>query len=83
MTALLADRSVPGAPHPGTDSILGVSGSTWRSAGVRAGDLLAATEGGGETIAVRCGRRACTVRLVAHGPAITHAEGHIVFAKGP
>jgi len=80
MTALLADRAVPGAPHPGTDSILGVSGAALRSAGARAGDLLAATEGGGETIAVRCGHRACTVRLVAHGPAVTHAEGHIVFA---
>jgi hypothetical protein len=82
MTALLADRAVAGAPHPGTDSILGVSGAALRTAGVRAGDLLAATEGGGETIAVRCGRRACTVRLVAHGPAVTHAEGHIVFAQG-
>jgi hypothetical protein len=81
MTALLADRAVPGAPHPGTDSILGVSGAALRSAGVRAGDLLAATEGGGETIAVRCGARACTVRLVAHGPAVTHAEGHLVFAR--
>jgi hypothetical protein len=81
MTALLADRAVPGNPHPGTDSILGVSGAALRSAGVRAGDLLAATEGGAETIAVRCGRRACTVRLVAHGPAVAHAEGHIVFAR--
>jgi hypothetical protein len=80
MTALLADRAVAGAPHPGTGSILGVSGAALQSAGVRAGDLLAATEGGGETIAVRCGRRACTVRLVAHGPRVTHAEGHIVFA---
>jgi hypothetical protein len=81
MTALLADRAVPGNPHPGTDSILGVSGAALRSAGVRAGDLLAATEGGAETIAVRCGRRACTVRLVAHGPAVAHAEGHIGFAR--
>jgi hypothetical protein len=80
MTALLADRAVRGAPHPGTDSILGVSGAALRSAGVRAGDLLAATEGGGETIAVRCGPRSCTRRLVAHGPRVTHAEGHVVFA---
>jgi hypothetical protein len=83
MTALLADRAVPGNPHPGTDSILGVSGAALRSAGVRAGDLLAATEGGDETIAVRCGGRACSVRLVAHGPAVAHAEGHIVFAPTP
>ena len=83
MIALLADRAVAGAPHPGTDSILGVSGAALRSAGVRAGDLLAATEGGGETIAVRCSRGTCTVRLVAHGPTVTHAEGHIVFARAP
>jgi hypothetical protein len=83
MTALLADRAVPGNPHPGTDTILGVSGAALHAAGVRAGDLLAATEGGGETIAVRCGVRGCTVRLVAHGPAVTHAEGHIVFARTP
>jgi hypothetical protein len=83
MTALLADRAVPGNPHPGTDSILGVSGAALRSAGVRTGDLLAATEGGGETIAVRCGGRACSVRLVAHGPTVAHAEGHIVFAPTP
>ena len=75
MTALLADRAVPGNPHPGTDSILGVSGAALRSAGVRVGDLLAATEGGAETIAVRCGRRACTVRLVAHGPAGSPRRG--------
>ncbi len=80
-TALLADRAVTGAPHPGTDSILGVSGTALHGAGVRAGDLLAATEAGAETIAVRCGARGCIVSLVAHGPAVTHAEGHIVFAR--
>jgi len=50
-------------------------------AGVRAGDLLVATEGGARTIMVRC-TRSCAVRYVADGPAITHAEGHIVFT-GP
>jgi hypothetical protein len=78
--ALLADRGVPGNPHPGTDTILGVAGAALQRAGVRAGDLLAATEGGAITVAVRCGRRACAVRRVAHGPAVAHAEGHIVFA---
>jgi len=29
---------------------------------------------------VRCAA-ACTVRYVAAGPAIAHAEGHIVFAS--
>ena len=78
--ALVADRAVPGNPHPGTDTVLGVSGAALRRAGVRPGDLLAVTEGGALTIAVRCGRRACSVRRVAHGPAVAHAEGHIVFA---
>ena len=49
-------------------------------AGIRAGDLLVATEGGARTIDVRCAA-ACTVRYVAAGPAIAHAEGHIVFAS--
>jgi hypothetical protein len=83
-TALLADRAVPGAPHPGTDTILGVSGAALHRAGVRAGDLLAAAEGGGTTLAIRCPRRgACSVRLVARAAAVTHAEGHIVFAPSP
>jgi hypothetical protein len=77
--ALLADRGTPGNPHPGTDSILALPGAALVEAGVRTGDLLVATEGGGDTIAVRC-RRMCTVRRIADGPAVAHAEGHIVFA---
>ena len=78
--AFLADRGTPGNPHPGTDSILTITGSALIGAGVRAGDLLVATEGGADTIAVRC-RRTCTVRRIADGPAVAHAEGHIVFAR--
>jgi hypothetical protein len=78
--AFLADRGTPGNPHPGTDSILTITGSALIGAGVRAGDLLVATEGGADTIAVRC-RRTCTVRLIADGPVVAHAEGHIVFAR--
>jgi hypothetical protein len=78
--ALLADRGTPGNPHPGTDSILALGGEGLVGAGVRAGDLLVATEGGADTIAVHC-RRACTVRRVADGPAVAHAEGHIVFVR--
>ena len=80
--AYLADRFVSGSPHPGTDSILRLAGSDLVSAGVRAGDLLVATEGGAHTIAVRC-EQTCTVRHVADGPAVAHAEGHIVFAPPP
>ncbi len=52
------------------------------STGVRGGDLLVATEGGADTIRIRC-RRACTARRVADGPPTAHAEGHIVFVRRP
>jgi hypothetical protein len=79
--AYLADRYSPGNRHPGTNSILQLPGSELIKAGVRAGDLLVATEGGARTITVRC-TQSCAVRYIADGPAITHAEGHIVFT-GP
>jgi hypothetical protein len=79
--AYLADRSVPGNAHPGTNSLLKLSGADLTRAGVKAGDLLVASEGGAETIAVRC-QRTCIVRHIAAGPPATHAEGHIVFANG-
>lgn len=77
--ALLADRGVPGNAHPGTDTVLRVSGGALRRAGVRRGDLLVATEASAATVAVRCGRRTCSVRRVAAGPPVSHAEGHIAF----
>jgi hypothetical protein len=77
--AYLADRGVPGNKHPGTDSVLGLGATALSRAGVAPGDLLIASEGGASTISVRCGTT-CTVRHVADGPAVTHAEGHIVFA---
>jgi hypothetical protein len=77
--AYLADRRSPGNPHPGTDSILRLPGAQLLQAGVRPGDLLVASEGGAKTIVVRCDP-ACSVRHIADGPAVSHAEGHIVFA---
>ena len=79
--AYLADRYSRGNPHPGTNSILRLPGAELIKAGVRAGDLLVATEGGARTIMVRCAS-SCTVHYIADGPAISHAEGHIVFT-GP
>jgi hypothetical protein len=76
--AYLADRRSPGNPHPGTDSILELSGADLARAGIRAGDLLVASEGGAQTILVQCSA-ACTVRHIAEGPRTTHAEGHITF----
>jgi hypothetical protein len=79
-SAYLADRVSPGNPHPGDDAILGLGGRAALRAGVRPGDLLVASEGGAQTIAVRC-HTTCSVTRVADGPAVAHAEGHIVFAR--
>lgn len=80
--ALMADRYFAASSRPGTNTVLGLSGRELRLAGVRSGDLLGAAEGGGQpTIAVRCGRLACSVRRVAMTPAISHPEGHIVMAQ--
>jgi hypothetical protein len=84
LVAHLADRSSPGSPTVGTDSVLVLRGADLLRAGVRGGDLLVATEGGARTIAVRCAkRRPCQVRHVADGPAAAHGEGHISFARRP
>jgi hypothetical protein len=76
--AYLADRYSAHNRHPGTNSILRLPGSELVKAGVRAGDLLVATEGSARTIVVRCAG-SCTVRYIAAGLAPSHAEGHIVF----
>ncbi len=76
---LLADRLTPGNRHPGDDVVLRLGDAALYGAGARPFDLLAATEGGARTDAIRCTRtRArCQVRHVADGPAIAHGEGHI------
>jgi hypothetical protein len=78
--AYLSDRFSRGNRHPGTDSILRLPGPELIKAGVRPGDLLVAAEASARTIVVRCGR-SCTVTDIAVGPAISHAEGHIVFTR--
>ncbi len=77
--AYLADRASPGNPHPGSDSILRLPAADLIAAGVAPGDLVVASEGGAQTVAVRCAAT-CALRHVADGPATSHAEGHIVFA---
>jgi hypothetical protein len=79
-TAYFADRSTPGNPHPGTDTLLQLDAQKLVAAGVQEGDLLAATEGGARTIAVRCSTSSCRVWEVAMGPAPAHGEGHVIFA---
>jgi hypothetical protein len=78
-TALLADRLTPGNAHPGDNVVLRLGSAAVFAAGVHAGDLLVAGEGGAQTDAVSCGPRTCRVRHVADGPAIAHAEGHIAI----
>ena len=79
--AYFSDMGAPGSPTQGTDSVLTLRGAELSRARLRAGELLAATESGAKTIAVRCARR-CMVRRVAIGPAATHGEGHITFVPG-
>jgi hypothetical protein len=79
--ALLADRFSRGNAHPGTNNLLRLPGSELIKAGVRPGDLLVASEGGAQTIVVRCSNT-CTVKHIADGPAVAHGEGHIAFATG-
>ena len=76
--AYLADMGAPGSPTSGSDSLLILTGTSLSRANLRPGELVVATEAGAKTIAVRCLRR-CTVRRVADGPTVTHAEGHITF----
>ena len=79
--ALLADRLTPGNAHPGDDLVLRIRAGALSAAGARPGDLLVATEGGALTDAISCSATGCRARLVAVGPAIAHAEGHIGFAQ--
>ncbi len=77
-TAFLADRLTPGGAHPGSDSVLTLSSADLATAGVQEGDLLVATEGGAQTIDVRC-TDSCTVKTVIGTATKAHAEGHLIF----
>ena len=63
----VADRSTPGNPHPGTDTLLRLSAADLKPTGVNDGDLLIATEGGDLLEAVHCAAT-CTIRQVADAP---------------
>jgi hypothetical protein len=80
--AYFSDLGAPGSPTEGTDSLLVLRGTDLARAALRPGELVAATEAGATTIAVRCARRPCTVRHVADGPTATHGEGHVTFVAG-
>jgi hypothetical protein len=76
--AYLADRGTTNNPHPGTDSILRLSSAQLAVAGVRDGDLVVATEGGGTTVDVTCAA-SCSLRPIGTGAPVAHIEGHVVF----
>jgi hypothetical protein len=80
--AYVADRGSPGNPHPGDDSILQLSTTVLANAGVRPGDLVVASEGGGATVLIRCAPT-CSARHIVDGPPAAHIEGHVVFAPPP
>jgi CBS domain-containing protein len=80
-SALVADRHTPHNAHPGTDHVLRIAGAALLAAGVEPGDLVVVTEGGAETVAIRCAD-VCTVRRTAAGPAVSHVEGHVSFVDG-
>ena len=77
-TLFFADRLTPGGAHPGTDSVLTLAAADLQGAGVQEGDLLAATEGGGLLIAVRCAE-SCQVIPVVVAATKAHGEGHLVL----
>lgn len=76
--AYLADPVAPGAPTEGTNSLLTIQGRELVRVGVRAGDLLMATEAGAITFRIRC-RQRCTVRRIGRSAVATHGEGHLTI----
>jgi hypothetical protein len=79
--AFMSDPRAPGSPTEGTNSVLSVSGAALVRAGVRAGDLLVATEAGARTIRIRCRVTGCTVARIGRGPTETHGEGHLTVVR--
>jgi len=76
-----SDLGAPGSPTQGDNGLLVLRGRDLAGASLRAGELVAAAEGGGATIAVNC-TASCSVRRVADGLPATHGEGHLVFVAG-
>lgn len=76
--AYYSDRLTAGNPHPGTDSLLRLSAADLAAAGVRDGDMLAATEGGATMIGLSC-HATCQVLTVVGTASSSHGEGHIAF----
>jgi hypothetical protein len=80
--AFLADRGGQPDPHTGTDSVLRLTGDQLATVAARPGDLLVASEGGGNVVRVRCAPD-CVVDLVANGPPTAHVEGRLLVVASP
>jgi hypothetical protein len=74
----VADRATPNNVHPGTDTLLRLTVSDLKSAGVQDGDLLVVTEGGGKTLDVQCSP-GCSVHQIGNASPGAHIEGHLAF----
>ena len=72
-----ADHKTAGSSFPGNDVVLRLTSAQLQGAGVQDGDLLAAVESGGATIAVHCDST-CTARRLT-SPTTAHGEGHFAF----
>lgn len=78
--AYLADHDVGGAVHPGTGSVLRLQSAQLIAAGVEEGDLLVATEAGGQTYDVHCDAGGCRPpRRIGQASDAAHVEGHLVL----
>jgi hypothetical protein len=76
--ALVSDRRTPHNPHPGDNLLLAVTHAALAAAGVRAGELIAVSEGGAATVAIGCATT-CNARYIGAGPHQAHIEGHVIF----
>jgi heme exporter protein D len=76
--AYFADRATSGSANPGSDSLISLNASGLVAAGMREGDLLAATEGGARLVDVRCART-CQVRALLDTGSPAHGEGHLLL----
>jgi hypothetical protein len=75
--AYLSDRATPGGLHPGNDRILTLGGAALDSVGIRPGDLLAGTEGGGTVVSIRC-VTVCSVATIVPIATTAHGEGSLI-----
>ena len=80
--AYVADRASAGNAHPGTDHLLRLDHDRLNAMGIGPADLLVATEGGANVVAIRCSAT-CVASRVAAGSQMAHAEGRLLLVAAP